>query len=258
MNTQEQITRLLMTIKQQEQEVFTLEKEIAEVRQEIAPFEARYHQATHTLFQRISAARAAIKDLQDLQRQRLWGVEDVKLEDLWRDAAEAAAAEEQPQEAVDIPEEIELEKRPPPPQDLKQMYRKLARRYHPDLAADDADRLHRTRLMAMINEAYRERDKDALLALMDSDDDTPDDNALPVDVLKLRQLQQKSTDLAMQIEDLKSERFDLIHGEMMDLKIQERLAKAQGQDFLKNLVNHLQSDYQRLMQQLDKLRDSMN
>src|SRR6185503_14956029 len=37
---------------------------------------------------------------------------------------------------------------------LKRLFRALARRYHPDFAADEADRVYRTRLMAMINEAY--------------------------------------------------------------------------------------------------------
>jgi hypothetical protein len=37
---------------------------------------------------------------------------------------------------------------------LKQLYRQLARRFHPDLAYDDADRAYRTDLMMAINAAY--------------------------------------------------------------------------------------------------------
>ncbi len=37
---------------------------------------------------------------------------------------------------------------------LKQLYRQLARRFHPDLALDDVDRAYRTRIMKAINVAY--------------------------------------------------------------------------------------------------------
>lgn len=38
--------------------------------------------------------------------------------------------------------------------DLKQLYRRLARRFHPDFALDEADRTYRTQLMMAINAAY--------------------------------------------------------------------------------------------------------
>jgi chromosome segregation ATPase len=37
---------------------------------------------------------------------------------------------------------------------LKQLYRQLARRFHPDLALDDSDRAYRTKIMVAINAAY--------------------------------------------------------------------------------------------------------
>ena len=37
---------------------------------------------------------------------------------------------------------------------LKQLYRRLARRFHPDLALDETDRAYRTDLMMAINAAY--------------------------------------------------------------------------------------------------------
>ena len=49
--------------------------------------------------------------------------------------------------------------------DIKTLYRKLAHRHHPDLARNDADRLHSNEQMAEINQAYNAGDLSALMRL---------------------------------------------------------------------------------------------
>ena len=61
----------------------------------------------------------------------------------------------------------------PPPQpvsplaeaEIKKLYRKLARQFHPDLAADEQDRLYRTEKMAALNDAYAARSMPELRGL---------------------------------------------------------------------------------------------
>lgn len=55
---------------------------------------------------------------------------------------------------------------------LKQLYRQLARRFHPDLALDKADRAYRTRIMKAINAAYSAGDMARLQALAEEPDST--------------------------------------------------------------------------------------
>jgi len=45
---------------------------------------------------------------------------------------------------------------------VKQLYRKLARRFHPDFALDDEDRIYRTNMMMAINAAYAKSDLERL------------------------------------------------------------------------------------------------
>ena len=49
--------------------------------------------------------------------------------------------------------------------ELRRAYLELARRFHPDLAGDEAERARRQELMLRINTAYHERDLDALITL---------------------------------------------------------------------------------------------
>src|ERR1019366_4559321 len=54
-----------------------------------------------------------------------------------------------------------------PSPELKKLYRDVAKRVHPDLATDDADRAQRERLMAEANRAYQQGDVDALKRILD-------------------------------------------------------------------------------------------
>ncbi|GAB4515508.1 MAG: hypothetical protein OHK0046_19190 [Anaerolineae bacterium] len=258
MDAKAQIARIQATITQQEQDITALEMQIAQIRAELDPFIARYQAATHSLFERIAAAREALNDLQALWRRRVRGLDDdVSVEELWRQSRPQTGPLKEPPFTPPPPEQIETRPRQNTSADLKQVYRKLARRYHPDLAQTEDERAQRTALMMTINEAYQRGDLEALLALLD---DAPVDTTdltsatAAYDVLLLRRLQQQSADLAAQIARLRNEQFELEHGEMMEFKLQESLARAQGRDWLKELTVNLQNEYQTLIHQVAQMR----
>jgi hypothetical protein len=58
-----------------------------------------------------------------------------------------------------------LEAVPPPPAEARPLYRALARRCHPDLGADEADRKRRLAFMIRVNDAYARGDIDLLRLL---------------------------------------------------------------------------------------------
>lgn len=261
MDTQARVERLEATIAEQEKQAAALEAEVIELRRELEPFEERYNAATSAVLSRIEAAEAAVKDMEQVVRQLRHGHEP-NLEDLWKQSTYSTKRErEDGDRDFSFGRETNMRLlKTQREEDIKQLYRRLARRYHPDLAKDEEDRKHRTQLMAMINEAYANNDMNALQALEDSKENEQSDalgSDLPLAVLKLRQLHQLSGELAMQIEDLKLERHELLHGELMDMKIQEKLAKGEGRDFLKDVAENLQGQYQELMRRLDELRETV-
>ncbi|MBC8170589.1 MAG: DnaJ domain-containing protein, partial [Anaerolineae bacterium] len=146
-----------------EREVAKLETEIAELEREIEDFQGRYQQNVGFAEARLDGAKELLSQLERERAQAYnpvassgyMSVEEQFRQRWRRPVDEPPPAPEKPQT---LPETLS-------PADLKQMYRKLARLYHPDFAADEADRQRRTRLMALINEAYEAGDLQALRIL---------------------------------------------------------------------------------------------
>lgn len=250
-----QVERLKATIREQEALIVKLSAEIAEIERELADFEPEYDRVVKPIQTRVEALRDAVNDLETLRLQKRRGA-DVSVEDLWTDLPKR----EMP--VYDLPEtDFEFNPRPRVREDIKSLYRKLARRFHPDLADDEDDRDRRNNLMAMINDAYAERDMDALQALDEAnegDDGTTPDINMPLEMLTLRKLQQQSAELAVQVQDLRYERDQLLHSPMMDLKLKVKLSKIKGRDLLQAMADDLQREYTELMQRLDELRSTLH
>lgn len=143
---------------------------------------------------------------------------------------------------------------PDDPQALKQLFRKLARRFHPDLTTDPAEHERRNRIMAEINSAYSRRDYGALLALDRQPDEASADR--PLTAIQLQQLRQIRDQLDERLFALRQERHALLNSDMMDLKLQASLLAQSGRDLLQEMAASLDRDYTILLDHLDALRRS--
>jgi len=61
-----------------------------------------------------------------------------------------------------------------PSEDLKKLYREIAKKVHPDLASDDKDRERRNKFMAEVNSAYRDGDEAKLNSLLREWESSPE------------------------------------------------------------------------------------
>jgi hypothetical protein len=111
--------------------------------------------------------------------------------------------------------------------DLKSLYRELAKRVHPDLATDDAERASRGALMVEINEAYRQSDLTALKALYArsrvSRREIPEDD--------MERLRAEITRLEGLISRIRAEIADLNRSDWMAMKLDAALARSRGIDW---------------------------
>ncbi|MBI5565393.1 MAG: J domain-containing protein [Chloroflexi bacterium] len=136
--------------------------------------------------------------------------------------------------------------------DLKQIYRELAKRTHPDLATDDLDRSAREQQMKTINALYAQRDLAALRDLFrklhvveDSQHESPAERAL--------RLSQEHDRLVAAIRRVKGDVAELNHSAMMSLKLDTALGRSRQRDVLGEVAAKVQVQLNEAESQLNQL-----
>ncbi len=250
-----QLAQLESEVAQQQAELAALESEVAELERELVEFQQRYEKLLSPVASRLRAIKEAIEELEHRRyvEKRMGTPPPVSgpppptnylpVEEQYRRAWAKTPVD-------DAPPPIRPQR--PSEASLKDLYRLLARRFHPDFAVDDADRARRNRLMAMINEAYEREDVAMLRFLADQPEAT--DSAASFTVLRLRQLRQARDDLAQRIEQAHQTRKSLIHHDLMRLKVEDRMAKRQGRDLLAEMAEQMEQDYWEQVSVLERLR----
>ncbi len=135
---------------------------------------------------------------------------------------------------------------PPPPidpaanLDLKQIYRELAKRTHPDLAIDETDRATRSQRMANINALYARQDLEGLRRILRqletqrlAQDETPEE--------RLARLKDDRLRLEAAIRHVKAEIADLNRDPLMVLKLEAALGRSRGHDVLAETAQQMQA-----------------
>ena len=172
----EELRRRREELSQSESELAEHELRLMNLRAELAAFERRYVRVIGTLYVELDQWNKKFLELtrgqeMDPTQTEKWrqkiaellrGTEDEITAGFVKEQFQSDAGEFDPA----IPEEPEDEQFTPSPS-LKSFYREAAKRVHPDLAIDDADRAERQRLMAEVNAAYQRGDFEALRRILE-------------------------------------------------------------------------------------------
>jgi hypothetical protein len=143
--------------------------------------------------------------------------------------------------------------------DIKVLYRRLARLYHPDLARTDADRAQSNDQMKEINQAYSAGDLRTLMRLAGM--------SLPygVDIVQQHQPEafpnQTMTELEKTLHKLSGLRQQIIRLSslpIVKLSLDVKLARHQGRDLLGEMVTELQYKVARKLAERDYLRSQID
>lgn len=114
---------------------------------------------------------------------------------------------------------------------IRDLFRELARRFHPDLTNDPEEKKWRQEVMTRVNQAYTNRDLKALRALAEQPDraiDAP--NQTKEQEVKALKLELKRLDGV--INDLKARIFHLEESPAWHLKMEARLKRRSGRNLL--------------------------
>jgi hypothetical protein len=162
----ERLELLLAELEALRDEVAQLELECETLRGELVAFEVRHRaelseeqrqlQRIASVVRQLERWAEMLEEAEPRQRAaRARRVDRQRARELHQEARQAEHAEEEP-----APE-------PAPASELKSLYRRLARRFHPDLARTEEEQVRHAALMARINALYRAGDRAGLEALAD-------------------------------------------------------------------------------------------
>lgn len=231
-----------------------LDLEIETVRAQLQVFEAHYHaqmQEAHAALKRAEALVQHIERWIELLRARLQvGAQGQRLEERRLHEVKIAAGKAQAYGAKALPHDIQWKPPPDKQEQLKSVYRELARRFHPDLARDEATQLRNSQLMARINQLYRDSDLDALVALREQAKGAEVEDPESELAEQIASLQKRLAWFDTVLKNLQEERMALEQSATCELWRNAEQMRAAGQDLFAQLREEA---YERLQRMYDDI-----
>ncbi len=139
-----------------------------------------------------------------------------------------------------------------PTPELKNLYRELVKKFHPDLTTDEKEKERRHNLMLQVNEAYANGDIQKLKHILDNN---KNNNAFfDNNTSKIQQLKDKIASIDKKIFELKNLLNDLRKSDLYQLYIKVENNIKNGVDIISQLENSLKGRIEFLTEQLTRLK----
>ena len=229
-----------------------LTRQLAEMELELATLESRLTAFQKTYTRSVGVLFAELDQLEKAISWELFRLNpDAKHRQGYKEAKRKARAS---QEAIN--EDLEkTEKAFAPSEELKRLYRKVAKAVHPDLATSELERPYRTSLMARANQAYRNGDMEALEQILQEWEHRDE-----ASIFKERQptqsyqLQQKIIQIRLRIKEIEGKIDQLRGSELYRLMVKVEQARQEGRDLLGEMARDLRYRIREAKVLLDNLR----
>ena len=229
----ETLNRLRVELAQVHEQLIEAEAELADRLAEINAFELEFEAKVGYLIDRLEALETEIRRyherIQIARNKELFGNPYVSVETQYRRTWEAPprAAPTPPAEPLSPTNEAEI----------RRLYRQLARRFHPDLAATERERLGRTQKMAAINDAYAARSLVELLAIARKAEVTIDTGRTRQTETQMGQaLEAELARCRRRLREIEQEIRGLSRRASVELSLEVKVARRQGRDLLAELA----------------------
>ncbi len=142
---------------------------------------------------------------------------------------------------------------------LKSLYRGVAKAVHPDLAADESDRLRRQELMAMANDAYQTGNRQVLIDLLSEWEQAPEFCASGMDVsLELVRVIRQLAAVRQNIHAIVRQSAELKQTDIYHFKLRVDEATADGVDLLTEMAAAIDRDIARIRRRLSTVRGEVS
>jgi len=221
------------------------ELELASLRSELAYFERVYMKRVGRLYVELDELRAKIAWRRARENRKDEAAQEeatAKNEQAWRSREEYERSQRMP--VLDLP--------PEKAEDLKAVYRRLAKACHPDATVDPQEKERRTRLMADINAAYASGDLEKLLQLEQELKSSPDTVSGEGIVAELSRISRQITQIDRRLQEIVSEIDSLKSSPLWQLYQQAKSYEARGVDMLAELADRVKKQIEEYKRQTEK------
>jgi DNA repair exonuclease SbcCD ATPase subunit len=251
--TEQKLKRLRNTVEQVQPQLIEAEAELADRLAEVNLFEFEFEARVGHLLDKLADLEAEIERYTDL-------IETLRNRQVFGNAY--LGVEKQYQRAWQKPSGPPPTPPAEPPgpateAEIKRLYHQLARRFHPDLAADEADRTYRTEKMAAVNAAYAARSLTELQVLADEVGSALFNRKPPLgqtDQQLIDALEKELARCRRRLKEIEVEMIQLQRRPSVQLSLQVKLARRKGQDLLANLTAELEQRLAQKMVERDMLK----
>lgn len=233
-------------------ELAQLESELAESELNLATLLADLHAFEQQYVRRTGAAYAQLDELKARIAEALAGrSQDAQAK------AEAEEARRRAQESKETSDRVAGLGESPfvyRSDELKALYRAVARKIHPDLGKDDADRERRTRLMAEANRAYEAGDEARLAAILAGWEDSPDSFDGADIAAQLARVVKRIAQVRARLDAISREVASVQERTLWQLKEKVEAAREQGRDLIQEIVDIVSEQIARERQRLNDVQ----
>ena len=213
-----------------EAELAECELRLANIRGELGALERRYLKLVGLPYAELDELRAQVAELM--------AAEDPENERLQRAAREARLRADESRSAASVKESEETKHFSPTPE-LKRAYREVAKRIHPDLTTNEADRARRQELMAEANEAYQQGDEARLAKILDTYESSPETVEGEGAGAELIRVIRKLSLMKTRLGEIETEAQRFFNSDLYLLKVQMEEAQEQGRDLLAEMAERV-------------------
>jgi chromosome segregation ATPase len=243
---QDLLARLRREVEQARGELIEAEAELADQLAQVNAFELEFEARAGYLWDRLDALEKEIDDYHD--RIHLMRHKYLPAERQYRRAWQAppGSAPTPPPRPVSPADEAHI----------KRLYRQMARRFHPDLAATDAERAYRTEKMAAVNAAYAARslvELEALAGQPQAGVFTEHVWAGRTEAQLVEALEKEIARCRQRMREIESELRGLPNRPSVQLGLEVKLARRQGRDLLGEMAADLERKIARKTAERDML-----
>lgn len=139
-------------------------------------------------------------------------------------------------------------------ENLKKLYREVARLCHPDLADNEQEREYRHKLMIAANQAYEAGAEDRLQSLLSSETSFVEMTRQSNSALDLMHLLRAISTTQERLSEIEAEIERVKHSELHRLKIRADRAEAVGHNFLADLISQVERQIRKSQNRLTTLQ----